>query len=339
MSGQVASSARAGSSRPIRAKLARVLSHRLFGVAAALALALIIFSVLSRRFLSYSNFMNILRYVSVYGIAAIGVTITMLVGGLDISIGATQGFIGVMSGLVLVHSGSPVLALIATIVLGLGVGLVNGSVITRGRINDIIVTMSMMFTLRGLTYLTTGAHAVQWEKETWLNWLGTGEIRGFPAPVLIFLVLLLLFHYLLRHTLFGRKTYAVGGNREASRRAGFAVDRVRVQAYMLSGMLASIAAIILAARLSSGQPNAGQGFEFQVLAGVLLGGISLSGGEGSLMGTFVGVVFFGVLFDGLILLNVSSFWQQFLTGIIVVLAAWLDSRSREKKILNVRRSA
>jgi ribose transport system permease protein len=322
----------------IAGALRRVVSHRLFGVAAALVIAVVLFSFLSRKFLSYSNFMNILRYVSVYGIAAIGVTITMLVGGLDISIGATQGFIGIMSALVLVRTGNPLLALIAALILGLGVGFVNGSVITRGRITDIIVTMSMMFTLRGLTYLTTQAHAVQWEKETWLNWLGTGEIRGFPAPVLIFLVLLAVFHYLLRHTLFGRKLYAVGGNREAARRAGFPVDRVRVIAYMLSGMFASTAAIILAARLGSGQPNAGQGFEFQVLAGVLLGGISLSGGEGSLMGTFVGVVFFGVLFDALILLGVSSFWQQFLTGIIVVLAAWLDSRSREKKILNIRRS-
>jgi ribose transport system permease protein len=322
----------------IAGALRRVVSHRLFGVAAALVIAVVLFSFLSRKFLSYSNFMNILRYVSVYGIAAIGVTITMLVGGLDISIGATQGFIGIMSALVLVRTGNPLLALIAALLLGLGVGFVNGSVITRGRITDIIVTMSMMFTLRGLTYLTTQAHAVQWEKETWLNWLGTGEIRGFPAPVLIFLVLLAVFHYLLRHTLFGRKLYAVGGNREAARRAGFPVDRVRVIAYMLSGMFASTAAIILAARLGSGQPNAGQGFEFQVLAGVLLGGISLSGGEGSLMGTFVGVVFFGVLFDALILLGVSSFWQQFLTGIIVVLAAWLDSRSREKKILNIRRS-
>jgi ribose transport system permease protein len=310
----------------IAGALRRVVSHRLFGVAAALVIAVVLFSFLSRKFLSYSNFMNILRYVSVYGIAAIGVTITMLVGGLDISIGATQGFIGIMSALVLVRTGNPLLALIAALILGLGVGFVNGSVITRGRITDIIVTMSMMFTLRGLTYLTTQAHAVQWEKETWLNWLGTGEIRGFPAPVLIFLVLLAVFHYLLRHTLFGRKLYAVGGNREAARRAGFPVDRVRVIAYMLSGMF------------GSGQPNAGQGFEFQVLAGVLLGGISLSGGEGSLMGTFVGVVFFGVLFDALILLGVSSFWQQFLTGIIVVLAAWLDSRSREKKILNIRRS-
>jgi ribose transport system permease protein len=316
--------------------LSKILSHRLFGVTVALIVVVVLLSLLTNRFLSYSNFMNILRYVSVYGIAAIGVTITMLVGGLDISIGSIQGFIGVMCSLVLIKTGSPYLTFLAAIVLGLGVGLINGVIITKGRISDIIVTMSMMFTLRGLTYLSTGAHSVQWEKQTWLDWLGTGAIQGFPAPVLMFLVLVILFHYLLRHTLFGRKVYAVGGNREASRRAGFPTDRVRVIAYMLSAMLAAFAAVILAARLSSGQPNAGQGFEFQVLAGVLLGGISLSGGEGSLVGTFIGVVFFGVLFDGLILLNVSSFWQQFFTGIIVVFAAWLDSRSREKKFLQLR---
>jgi ribose transport system permease protein len=319
--------------------LAKIVVHRLFGVTTALVVLVVLLCFLSNKFLSYSNFMNILRYVSVYGIAAIGVTITILVGGLDISIGAIQGFIGVLFSLVFVKTGNPTLAFLSAMVLGLGVGLVNGTVITKGRITDIIVTMSMMFSLRGLTYLLTGAHAVQWEKQTWLDWVGTGAIRGFPAPVLLFLALVILFYLVLRHTLFGRKVYAVGGNKEASRRAGFPIDRVRIAAYMLSGMLAAFAAVILSSRLSSGQPNAGQGFEFQVLAGVLLGGISLSGGEGSLVGTFVGIVFFGVLFDGLILLGVSSFWQQFVTGLVVVCAAWLDSRSREKKVLQLRKGA
>ena len=136
---------------------------------------------------------------------------------------------------------------------------------------------------------------------------------------------------MLKHTLFGRKVYAVGGDKEAARVAGINVDRVRIFVYMISGLLAAFAAIILAARLSSGQPNAGIGFEFRVIAGVLLGGIALAGGEGDLLGTLIGVIFFGVLFNGLILMDVSSFWQQFLTGIIIIIAAWMDVRGRKRK--------
>jgi ribose transport system permease protein len=309
----------------------KIIGHKLFGVAVALIVVIVIFSLSSDKFFKYSNFMNILRYVSVYGIAAIGVTMTILVGGLDISIGSIQGLIGVICSLILLKTNNPYLTFAAMVAIGLTVGLINGLIITRGRIVDIIVTMSMMFSLRGLTYLTTQAHAVHWRTQTWLNWLGTGNFGPVPAPVLIFLALIVIFFYFLGNTLFGRRVYAVGGNREAAKLAGINVDAVRIHVYMLSGLLASFAAIILAARLVSGQPNAGIGFEFQVLAGVLLGGISLSGGEGSLLGTLIGVVFFGVLFNGLILLGISSFWQQFFTGIIIILAALADSRMREKK--------
>ena len=189
----------------------------------------------------------------------------------------------------------------------------------------------MMFSLRGLTYLLTQAHSIQWTFKSWLNWLGTGHLGPIPAPVILLFGTFFLLHFVLKHTLFGRKVYAVGGDREAARVAGINVDWVRVQVYMLSGLLAAFAALILAARLSSGQPNAGIGFEFRVIAGVLLGGIALSGGDGDLFGTLIGVIFFGVLFNGLILMDVSSFWQQFLTGIIIIIAAWMDVRSRRRK--------
>ena len=309
----------------------KVIGYRLFGVIVALLLMIIILSILSDKFLTYSNFMNIFRQVSIAGIAAVGVTFTILVGGLDISIGSMQGLVGILCSLILVNTANPYLAFLAMVGVGLFIGFLNGIFITRLGIVDIIVTIAMMFSLRGLTYLLTDAHSIQWTYKNWLNWLGTGNLGPVPAPVVMLFSVFLIFNYILRNTLFGREVYAVGGNREAARVAGINVDRVRIFAYMLSGFLASFAAIILAARLSSGQPNAGMGFEFNVLAGILLGGIALSGGDGDLLGTLVGVIFFGVLFNGLILLGVSSFWQQFMTGFIIIGAAWMDVRTRRRK--------
>jgi ribose/xylose/arabinose/galactoside ABC-type transport system permease subunit len=309
----------------------RVVTYRLFGVIVALLIMVVVLSVLTDKFFTYLNIMNILRQVSIAGIAAFGVTFTVLLGGLDISIGSVQGLVGILSSLILVNTNNPYLAFFGMIAIGLAVGMVNGFIITRLEIADIIVTIAMMFSLRGLTYLLTQAHSIQWTFKSWLNWLGTGHLGPVPAPVILLFGTFFLLHFVLKHTLFGRKVYAVGGDREAARVAGINVDGVRVQVYMLSGLLAAFAALILAARLSSGQPNAGIGFEFRVIAGVLLGGIALSGGDGDLFGTLIGVIFFGVLFNGLILMDVSSFWQQFLTGIIIIIAAWMDVRSRKRK--------
>jgi ribose transport system permease protein len=309
--------------------LKRVVNYRLFGVIVALLIMVFVLSMLTDKFFSYLNIMNILRQVSIAGIAAFGVTFTVLLGGLDISIGSVQGLVGILSSLILVQTNNPALTFFGMIAIGLTVGFINGIIITRLKIADIIVTIAMMFSLRGLTYLLTQAHSIQWTFKSWLNWLGTGHLGPIPAPVILLFSTFFILHFMLKHTLFGRKVYAVGGDREAARVAGINVDRVRVYVYMLSGLLASFAALILAARLSSGQPNAGIGFEFRVIAGVLLGGISLSGGDGDLFGTLIGVIFFGVLFNGLILMDVSSFWQQFLTGIIIIIAAWMDVRSRK----------
>jgi ribose transport system permease protein len=309
--------------------LKRVVNYRLFGVIVALLIMVFVLSMLTDKFFSYLNIMNILRQVSIAGIAAFGVTFTVLLGGLDISIGSVQGLVGILSSLILVQTNNPALTFFGMIAIGLTVGFINGIIITKLKIADIIVTIAMMFSLRGLTYLLTQAHSIQWTFKSWLNWLGTGHLGPIPAPVILLFSTFFILHFMLKHTLFGRKVYAVGGDREAARVAGINVDRVRVYVYMLSGLLASFAALILAARLSSGQPNAGIGFEFRVIAGVLLGGISLSGGDGDLFGTLIGVIFFGVLFNGLILMDVSSFWQQFLTGIIIIIAAWMDVRSRK----------
>ncbi len=308
----------------------KIYTYKLFGVIIALLALVIVLSLLTDKFLTYPNMMNILRQVSITGIAAIGVTLTVLIGGLDISIGSMQGLVGIICSLVLVNTNNPYLAFITMIAIGISIGIMNGIFITKLKIADIIVTIAMMFSLRGLTYLITEARSVQWIDRTWLNWLGTGYLGPFPAPVVMLFSVFFIVNFILKNTLFGREIYATGGSKEAARVSGINIERVRIFVYMVSGLLAAFAGIILAARLGSGQPNAGIGFEFQVIAGILLGGIALSGGEGDLLGTLIGVIFFGVLFNGLILLGVSSFWQQFLTGFIIIMAAYMDSRNRAK---------
>jgi len=238
----------------------RILSYKLFGVIVALLLLIIILSFLTDKFLTYNNFMNILRQVSITGIAAIGVTLSFLIGGMDMSIGSMQGLVGIVCSLVLVNTNNPYIAFIVMISIGLAMGFLNGIFITKLGIADIIVTIAMMFSLRGLTYLITEAHAVQWETKTWLNWLGTGSFGPIPAPVIMLFGVFFIVNFILRNTLFGREIYAVGGNREAARVAGINVDRVRIFVYMVSGLCAAFAAMIQAARLGSGQPNAGVGF-------------------------------------------------------------------------------
>lgn len=308
--------------------LRKIYRNEQFGIFMAILAEIIVLSIIAPRFLAVENILNVLRSVSVTGIAAIGVMMTILLGGMDISMGSMQGVVGIGASLIFLYTGRPELALLITIAIGLGIGFLNGLFITKLKIADIIVTIAMMFSLRGLTYLMTSAHPVNWQKETWLNWIGTGYVGPIPAPVVILAVLFIGFNFLLNNTSFGRKIYAVGGNKEAATLSGINADKIRIYVYMLSGLMAAIAGLVLASRLSSGQPNAGVGFEFQVLAGILLGGVGLSGGYGRLTGTMIGVLFFGILSNGLILMNVSSFWQQFLTGFIILGAVWLDVKTK-----------
>lgn len=306
----------------------KMLRYEQFGITVAIVLEIVVLSIFAPRFLTVDNILNVLRSVSIIGIAAIGVMMTILLGGMDISMGSMQGVVGIGASLVYVYTGSAVLTLLVALCIGLGIGFLNGLFITKLKIADIIVTIAMMFSLRGLTYLLTSAHPVNWFQKSWLDWIGTGYLGPIPAPVIILAVLFILFNFILNNSSFGRKIYAVGGNKEAAVLSGINADKMRIFVYMISGTTAAISGLVLASRLSSGQPNAGVGFEFQVLAGILLGGVGLSGGYGKLTGTMIGVLFFGILSNGLILMNVSSFWQQFLTGFLILGAVGLDVKTR-----------
>jgi ribose transport system permease protein len=206
--------------------------------------------------------------------------------------------------------------------------LCNGLLVTKAGINSLIATLGTMAILRGGAMVSTQAVSIQGKVEGFVE-VGTGYLGPVPIPVLLAFLLFGLFYYVLHHMILGRYIYAIGGNIQAARLSGLAVDRTRVLVYVIGGVLAALSAFILASRLNSGQPNAGLGFELQVIAAVILGGISLTGGIGTLGGAFIGILILTVLSNGLVLLNVSSFYHDIARGAVIILAVYLDTRRKQ----------
>jgi ribose transport system permease protein len=206
------------------------------------------------------------------------------------------------------------------------------------KLNPLIATLGMMSILRGAVLVGTNGISIQIINEEFLN-IGIGHVAGIPIPVIIWILLIVIFWFTLSCTSFGRKIYAVGGNEKAAKLSGIHVERIKVLVYVLSGILAAVAAIILASRMNSGQPTAGDGFEMTVIASVVVGGVSMSGGRGSLAGAMVGTLIFQVLANGLILLDINSFWQNILRGALIIIAVYIDEHRKEKlvkEIINAR---
>ncbi|MBT7861229.1 MAG: ribose ABC transporter permease [Gemmatimonadetes bacterium] len=309
----------------------RLLSKLIHADQAGLALALLllcgVLSTLSPVFLTTGNITNILRDASLVAIAGFGMVVIILQGEIDLSVGSSQAVVGILTVVVLNTTHSVAAAIVAGILLGALVGLVNGLLVTVARINSLIATLGMMAILRGVAMVGTDAVSIQARVTDFVH-VGTGYVGGVPVPVLIAAVLYGGVWFLLHHTPFGRYVYAVGGNREAAELAGLPVLRIRVTVFVLGGMLAALSAVVLASRMNSGQPNAGLGFELQVIAAVVLGGVSLTGGVGSLLGALIGILILTVLNNGLVLLNVSSFYHDIARGVVIILAVYLDTRRR-----------
>lgn len=293
----------------------------------ALLLLCGVLSTLSPVFLTTGNITNILRDASLVAIAGFGMVVIILQGEIDLSVGSSQAVVGILTVVVLNTTQSVAAAVVAGILLGALIGLVNGLLVTVARINSLIATLGMMAILRGVAMVGTDAVSIQARVADFVH-VGTGYVGGVPVPVIIAAVLYVGVWFLLHHTPFGRYVYAVGGNREAAELAGLPVLRIRVMVFVLGGMLAALSAVVLASRMNSGQPNAGLGFELQVIAAVVLGGISLTGGVGSLLGALIGILILTVLNNGLVLLNVSSFYHDIARGVVIILAVYLDTRRR-----------
>lgn len=287
-----------------------------------LALVLL-FSLVSARFLRVGNLLNILDQSALLAVVAIGVTITIVSGGIDLSVGSVVALVGAVSAGVIVRSGLPVpVGLLAGMALGLAIGAFNGVMIVYGRLQPFVATLAMMAIGRGLTLLYTQGRPISGMGEGYTI-LG-GSVGPVPVSVLILAAVLVLITVMFRSTPFGAYVYAVGGNEETTRLAGVNVNRVKVGAYALSGMLAAVGGILLTARLWSAQPQAAVGLELQAIAATVLGGASLMGGVGTAAGTVGGALIMGVLANGLNLAGVQSYLQQVITGAIFIMAVLLD---------------
>jgi ribose transport system permease protein len=300
----------------------------------ALTLMAVAMSFLSDRFLTFDNGANILRQISVNVCLSLGMTLVILAGGIDLSVGSVLALAGaITAGLLrngLQLDSFNVLveftvfgALAAGMLAGLGMGMFNGLMITVFRIPPFVATLGMMSIARGLTMLWTHGHPITGLGEGF-GYLGTGIWRGVPMPVWIAAALAGVFIVVAQRTRFGRSIYAIGGNEEAARLSGLRVDRIKLAVYSLAGLLSAVAGLIVTARLDSAQPNAGLGYELDSIAAVVIGGTSLSGGRGTILGTVLGCLIIGVLNNGLFLLNVSPFWQQVVKGVVILAAVAID---------------
>ncbi|MFI5175240.1 MAG: ABC transporter permease [Terriglobia bacterium] len=305
--------------------LPKVLSQ--YGISLALLIEIILFSRLSPFFLTTDNILNVTLQISITAIIAAGMTFVILTAGIDLSVGALVAFSGVLATSVLKLPIPLIYSFPLFLATGVFVGAFSGWLaaffITRFNITPFIVTLALMSIWRGGAYLYTGGRPI-WGLPHAFSVLGSGRIAGLPFPTLMMLAVYTAAFIVLQYTRFGRHVYAVGGNLEAARLAGINTKRVLKQVYILCGVLSALSGILLASRMNSGQPNAGLMYELDVIASVVVGGASLFGGRGSIVGTFVGAMLIGVSRNGLNLLNVNSYVQQIIVGLVILVAVMLD---------------
>lgn len=304
-----------------------------FGIGVAFVLEFVLFAVLSPYFFSPDNLLNVTLQASITAIIAAGMTFVILTGGIDLSVGSLVAFAGIVTTGVL-KTGLPLpAAFLAALIAGLAAGALAGGFagfcITRFNIAPFIVTLATMTIARGGAFVLTDGRPI-WELPEEFAFLGSGRILAVPVPSIIMALTFVVSHIVLTRTRFGRHVYAVGGNIEAARLAGIRTSRVLIKVYILSGGLAALSGILLASRMNSGQPNAGLSYELDVIASVVVGGTSLSGGKGSIIGTFIGAMLIAVLRNGLNLLNVGSYVQQVIVGAVILLAVMVDQLRRRR---------
>ena len=301
-----------------------------YGIYCAFVLLVGTLAIISPPFLTPYNIINILLQTSVNAIIAVGMTLVIITGGIDLSVGAVVALSAVIAASIAHPGGYP---LFISILLGLGVGLVvgllNGVLIAKKRLAPFIVTLAMMTAVRGLALVYTNGRPIVTLSHAY-DQIGGGNLAGIPLPIIIVLLVVLFGIFLLHYTRFGRYVFAVGGNELAARVSGINTNRILITVYALTGALAGLAGIVLSARVMSASPALGAGYELDAIAAVVIGGTSLSGGVGSITGTVVGVLIIGVMNNGLDMLNVSSYWQLVAKGLIIFLAVLLDSRSRRQ---------
>jgi inositol transport system permease protein len=315
-----------------------------YGALIFLIVLCVIFAVLEPAFISTRNIFNVIRQVSIYGMLAIGMTFVILTGGIDLSIGSVLALAGLVcaavekgsrgllgAGAGEAHGFGLPAAVAAAIAVGLIAGASQGLAVSRMKVPPFIVTLGGMSVFRGLALVFSGGQPISAFRAPYKFW-GQGMIGPVPVPVILFLVFAIIAYIVLRYTRYGRHIYAVGGNQEAARLSGLNVSALILSVYVIMGFFAGLSGFVLSSRLNSAEQVAGVGYELQVIAGVVIGGTSLTmGGEGGVFGTVVGILLMGVLSNGLTLMNVSPYYQQIIVGLIIVFAVYFDQVVKQRR--------
>lgn len=295
----------------------------------ALAFVSIFFSIASPTFLTKTNLLNVLRQISMNAIIAFGMTFVLLTGGIDLSVGSVMAMVNCFS-IGMMVDGVPIGAAIASgVLMGAIVGLVNGLIIAKAKIPAFITTLAMMTIARGTAYVYTGGKPVRFDNDM-LSWFGNGYVGAVPVPVIVMFICFAILFFVLHKIRFGTRVFAVGGNREAAVFSGIKVDKIEVIVYTICGLLAGLAGMIMSARMLSAQPTSGEGAEINAISAVVLGGTSMNGGIGSMAGTLIGALFIGILNNGLNIIGVSSYWQEIIKGIVILIAVFFDVIKNKK---------
>ncbi|EOC5643753.1 ribose ABC transporter permease [Vibrio vulnificus] len=297
----------------------------------ALLFLIVVVSFLNPNFFTVDNILNILRQTSVNAIIAVGMTLVILTAGIDLSVGSVLALCGAFAAS-LVAMEVPVFIAVPTVLLaGAALGAISGVIIAKGKVQAFIATLVTMTLLRGVTMVYTDGRPISTgftDTADAFAWFGTGYALGIPVPVWLMVIVFSAAWYLLNHTRFGRYVYALGGNESATRLSGINVDKVKIGVYAICGLLAALAGIIVTSRLSSAQPTAGMGYELDAIAAVVLGGTSLMGGKGRIMGTLIGALIIGFLNNALNLLDVSSYYQMIAKAAVILLAVMVDNKNK-----------
>ncbi|MFW7525706.1 ribose ABC transporter permease [Vibrio ostreicida] len=297
----------------------------------ALLFLIVVVSFLNPHFFSVDNLLNILRQTSVNAIIAVGMTLVILTAGIDLSVGSVLALCGALAASLIAMEVPVMIALPMSLIAGAGLGALSGFIIAKGKVQAFIATLVTMTLLRGVTMVYTDGRPISTgftDTADAFAWFGTGYVLGIPVPVWLMVLVFAAVWYLLTHTRFGRYVYALGGNESATRLSGINVDRVKIGVYAICGLLAALAGIIITSRLSSAQPTAGMGYELDAIAAVVLGGTSLMGGKGRIMGTLIGALIIGFLNNALNLLDVTSYYQMIAKALVILLAVLVDNKNK-----------
>lgn len=304
------------------------------GILCVMILIALILSVMTPNFMTGNNIISVLRQISNNIFLALGMTFVIILGGIDLSVGSIVAMSGTLTvGFIVTDGMGMIPAILISLLLGGAVGLFNGFVVSMFKVPAFIVTLATMNIAKGVAYIYSGGQSTRITDDTF-SMIGTGYLFGvIPLPVVYMVILIILFSILLNKTKFGTYVYAVGGNRESARLSGVPIKKVEMMVFTLAGLLSAFAGIVLASRMYSGQPKAGEGYEMDAIAACVLGGVSMSGGVGNISGTVIGAIVIGMISNGLNLIGVSSFWQLVVKGIIILAAIIIDS---QKDVLSER---